>query len=520
MRSINRIAFDPCGKTVAFTTGDTTSVNPEDRGSAWVWVAADSAGGHGELYPIQVDSESGPVADVAFSPDGRHLAVAAFRRIEQKIDRDNHGTWTGSLRVYDSKTLKPIDSHGIAVKGPAQSVAFDRTGRWLVAASGDRNGNKPNLPGQVVVYDLSSKETRTMEECDHPSVCALFSPDGRVVVSGGVDGVGRVHNPKTGELIATLVGHAQAIRSLNFSHDGTRLATSSGDRTARVWIPGTWTARRPRESSATLSSQVTFVGHRSWLNSAEFNSDGTLLLTSSYDRTARVWDAETGECLVSHVGHDGTVNMARFSSRGFLMATAGADGTARVWTTGNVDTARLILRGHKAALRGAEFRPGKSGRYQALTVGADGIACLWDVKAWDAPAIIDRPVRRYEPKSPRAALTKGSFSPDGERLATASVDGTIRVWEVESERLLKVIELDVLARGKGTGALGVTFSPKGTYLLTSWTDGRMRLFRAKGVETTPVAVWPGSATPLDSAALRQRRTSRCHPQRRPAASQG
>ena len=493
MRSINRIAFDPEGKSLAFTTGDTSSVNPEDRGSAWVWVAPESAGGHGELYPLQIDSDSGPVADVAFSPDGRYLAVAAFRRIEQRIDHDNSGIWAGSFRLYDAKTFKPIDSEGIPVKGPAQSLAFDRTGRLLVVASGDRNGNKPKLPGQVVVYDLSSKKAKTMEECDHPSVCALFSPDGKVVVSGGVDGVGRVHNPQTGELIATLVGHTQSIRSLNFSHDGTRLATSSGDRTARVWIPGSWSSRRAGESPSTLSSQVTLVGHRSWLNSAEFNSDGTLLVTASYDRTARVWDAQTGECLVSHVGHEGTVNTARFSSRGFLMATAGADGTARVWSTGNVEPARLILRGHTAALRDAEFRPGKAGRYQALTVGADGVACLWDVKAWDSPVIFDRPVRRYEPKSPRAALTDGSFSPDGERLATASLDGTIRVWEVDSEKLIKVIQLSAEARGNGTGALGVTFSPKGTYLLTSWTDGQMRLFRGKGGDTTPVAVWPGSA---------------------------
>ena len=101
-----------------------------------------------------------------------------------------------------------------------------------------------------------------MEECDHPSVCALFSPDGKVVVSGGVDGVGRVHNPQTGKLIATLVGHTQSISSLNFSHDGTRLATSSGDRTARIWSPASWSAARAGESSSTWSSQVTLVGHK------------------------------------------------------------------------------------------------------------------------------------------------------------------------------------------------------------------------------------------------------------------
>ena len=97
------------------------------------------------------------------------------------------------------------------------------------------------------------------------------------------------------------------------------------------------------------------VGHKASLLSAEFNSDGTLVLTAGYDRTARVWDAQTGECLVAHVGHDGAVNAARFLSRGFLLATAGSDRTARVRTTGNVETRSAAC--SPAASRAQRRRP-------------------------------------------------------------------------------------------------------------------------------------------------------------------
>ena len=347
-----------------------------------------------------------------------------------------------------------------------------------------------------------------MEDCDDPSVRAAFSPDGRVVVSGGSDGIGRVHNPETGQLLATLVGHEQAITALNFSHDGTRLVTASGDRTARVWNPASWYRKRAAGTSPpSLSSEVTLVGHKAGLLSAEFSPDGSLVLTGGHDRDVHVWDAQTGECLVTHVGNRGAVNVARFLSRGFLVATAGSDGTARVWATGNVETPRLLLashgtalkdkaestlHGHDAALRDVEFRPGKEGRYQALTTGADGVACLWEVSDLSTPRPVYSPVRRFEHPEPRAALTDSAFSPDGEQVATASLDGTVRVWDAESGRELKVIKAEPGAMAPA--ALGVTFSPgNGKYLLTSWADGKMRLFRRDSEDWKPAGAWTGSA---------------------------
>ncbi len=237
------------------------------------------------------------------------------------------------------------------------------------------------------------------------------------------------------------------------------------------------------------------MGHKAMLNSAEFSPDGTLVVTESYDRTARVWDAQTGECLVTHVGHNGAVNAARFSSRGSLLATAGGDGTARIWMTGSVETARLVLTKHEAAIRDVEFRPGREGRYQALTAGADGVAYLWDVSDFDRPRTVRDPLRRFEPESPQAALTDVAFSPEGERMATASLDGTVRIWNVESGTSLQVIQAKTGA--KIEAALGVTFSPKGTYLLTSWADGQMRLYLRDGNNYNPAAhPWPGSASRL------------------------
>jgi WD40 repeat protein len=517
-RWVSRVAFDPKGRMLGFTTGDVSSSDAADRGGAWVWLVPAKAGDPGEVRPLG-DNDSGPVSDIAFSPRGERIAVAGFRRASGG-DPARDGVWEGTVRVFDASTLKPTHAQPVSLKGPAQSVAFDRHGERVAVAAGDLNGGSPDLPGEVAVIDLKTWVKVAMEDCAHPVVKAVFSPDGRAVVSGGGDGIGRVHDSATGRLIATLVGHAQQINALEFSRDGTRLVTASGDRSARIWNPSSWSAPRKNGLPAVWSSQLTLVGHKASLVSAEFNSEGTLVLTAGYDRTARVWDAQTGECLVAHVGHAGAINRARFSERGVLLATAGSDKTARILASGNVEAARLLLAshvvsradsshlthptavdpgartgspllGHDAAMRDVQFRPGQDGRYHVLTAGADGAACLWDVSGWNTPSIVLGPIRRFETASPRAALSSAAFSADGQKLATASFDGTIRVWEVESGKLQR--EIEQKAGPAPVPALGVTFSRKGTYLLTAWADGQMRLYRGAGDDAAPLASWPGAA---------------------------
>ena len=113
--------------------------------------------------------------------------------------------------------------------------------------------------------------------------------------------------------------HEGRLREAAFSPDGTRIVTASDDRTARVW------------NAATGEVIAVLKGHNKIVWSAAFDRGGARVITGSEDKTARIWNAETGVLLAALRGHDKAVNDAVFSPDGAHIATASGDGTARIW---------------------------------------------------------------------------------------------------------------------------------------------------------------------------------------------
>jgi WD40 repeat protein len=98
------------------------------------------------------------------------------------------------------------------------------------------------------------------------------------------------------------------------------VVTASWDKTARVW-------------DATTGKPVTApLDHQDSVTAAAFSPDGTLVVTASRDNTARVWDATTGKPVTAPLEHQGYVTAATFSHDGTRVVTASWDRTARVWT--------------------------------------------------------------------------------------------------------------------------------------------------------------------------------------------
>ena len=174
------------------------------------------------------------------------------------------------------------------------------------------------------------------------------------------------------------------------------------------------------EAKRELRERFVLKGHEAAVLSAAFSPDGKRIVTASRDKTARLWDAETGNPIGTLAGHTDGMKSAEFSPDGKRVVAASEDMTARLWDAGTGNPTGITLAGHEAAVLSAAFSPdGK----RVVTASEDMAARLWDAGTGNPM----RTLRGHE-----AAVLSAAFSPDGKRIVTASEDKTARLWDAET----------------------------------------------------------------------------------------
>ena len=241
-----------------------------------------------------------------------------------------------------------------------------------------------------------------------------------------------------------------------FSPDGRLVVTSSNDGTARIW------------DVQTGSLVKTLEGHNNIVSTAVFSRSGNLIVTASTDHDARIWSVSDGRTKATLKGHTGAVNSAAFSPDERLVVTASDDKTARLWD-GRSGRYLRELNGHSGEVVSARFS-GDSAR--VITASADNNARVWD--AGTGKLLFE--LRGHINKVNNAALNR-----DGSLAATASEDNTARTWDITGAGGIRVINVSVRALPDdyaGDCPVRVSFSAK----ITAVGSGAIKYrFVRKGV---------------------------------------
>lgn len=295
---------------------------------------------------------------LAWSPDGKYLAVAAGERIH----------------LIDVTEWRRLGSFPIG--SLTQSLTFSQDGNWLAVGSRDglvRCWFKP----LSLKYGAAEIPPSTIFQAHKKGVNHLaFSPDGRVLASGGNDAVARFWDLETSQTLGLMIGGTYAVPSIAFSPQGDVLAVANG-RMVRLRqvgserILGSFQADEPLFSLAYSSSG-------SWLAAGDI-SNGVLLWRPEQAFRSGQEKYPQPTRLLGHNGRSGTYRAliwdVAFNHDGQLLASAGGDMSIRLW---DVDAAVLLstLLGHTAAATEARFNPDSTA---LASSGLDGRLIVWKI---------------------------------------------------------------------------------------------------------------------------------------------
>ncbi len=429
------VAFSPDGKTLASGSSDS---------SVRLWDVES-----GSCLQVLTD-HTGCVWSVSFSADGQQLASCSDDK-------------TVRLWNLQGQCLRVLKGHTQSV----YAVHFAPDRQTLASSSNDTT---------VRIWDVSNGNCLSVLQGHTSGVrCVRYSPDGQLLASGCRDGsiqlwsnyLSHDRHPKShfiNSSVKLLHGHADFVWDIAFSPDGRLLVSGGRDGTLRLWN--------------VQDGQPIHVleGHTHDVYGLAISADNQLLISTGEDQTVRLWHLQSGRNLKTLRGYTGGVHSLSLSADGQLLASSGQNETIQVWRL-QLDSNLPRLHPYKtfssptrrmSSFSNVSFSPVSaslpSGVGQTLAINRhDESIALWNIQTghldrWSAH---------------NASIWTVLFSPGGQILASSSYDCTVRLWDVQTHHCLHVL------RGHESGIRAIAFNPSGQWLASGSFDFTIRFWNVQ-----------------------------------------
>jgi WD40 repeat protein len=450
----------------ALPAKETTKKTLPVQGRRWAIAAAIIVAFLGCFSLAEATGVTGLAATVVriLTPDGTLVIEVDDPDIKVTVDADGGLMITGAgpheirlhpgtYRLQATRDGKPIQNEVITLSRGDKRVV--RVSLEPAVAAG--SGWKPPPPGPLDELDPAQirKEERFPWQPkelvavfgEHrgrgwavPS-CVRISPDGKLAASCA-DRLLYVWDAETLRLRTLLFGHTRGVWCVAFSPDSRRLLSCGKDQTIRQW--DLETAKELRK----------FGGLTNTIGGVAFFPDGRRFLSAAQDRTMRMWDSENGGQLECFEGQE-SYNSVAISPDGSSAITSAENKTLQVWDLGKKQVIRRF-EGHTSTPRVVGFLS-KGTRF--LSSG-DSTLRLWDVAT-------GAELRCF--KGHAGAVHMSDLTSEGSRAVSAGIDGTLRVWDLDTDH-------EKLRMTCDSQLSGAAIFPDGTRALSATWDGAIRMW--------------------------------------------
>ncbi len=278
------------------------------------------------------------------------------------------------------------------------AISFSPDGNFIASVGDD---------GNLILWHPNGKLITTIPNLSKERLTAVsFSPDSKLIAVGSADTNLKLYSIN-GKLIHTFTEHQNWLTSVSFSPDGKTIASASRDKTIKLWhIDGTLIK--------------TWQAHQGWVNTIKFSPDGKRIISGGEDNLIKLWRND-GTLLKIFNGHQERITQIKFSQDGKLIVSASGDKTVKFWDNqgkliysfddypGQINSIAINSKNHLLAIAHSQ-------EIEILTV---------DIKSLEKSRILQKIAHNG------IHIQDINFSPDGEIIASATSDNSVRIWQIK-----------------------------------------------------------------------------------------